>query len=184
MTIFKLVLAASLTITAAACSKSSPASETTTPATASTTTTASGSTPATSASTPEQATAMLAAYERVRVSLAADDANVAAASREIEAAASTAAATPGASEHYKAIASGAAKLATTTELRDARKAFGEISRHVVELLATDKTLAQGKFVFECPMVKGYRKWVQATADLENPYMGKRMLHCGGESTWD
>ena len=182
MTLLECVLATSLTITAAACSKS-PATATTPSATAPVTNTAS-STSETSIQTPEQATPMLAAYERVRGSLAADDANVTAAAREIEAAASAAAATPGASEHYKAIASGAAALATATELADARKAFGEISRHVVELLAADKMLAQGKFVFECPMAKGYRKWVQTSDALENPYMGKRMLHCGGESTWD
>ncbi len=178
MTLLELVLATFLTITAAACSKS-PAAATTATAGA-TTAPPSG----TAIQTPEQATPMLAAYERVRVSLAADDANVADAAREIEAAALAAAATPGASERYKAIASGAAALATATELADARKAFGEISRQVVELLAADKTLAQGKFVFECPMAKGYRKWVQTSDALENPYMGKRMLHCGGESTWD
>lgn len=181
MTPLKLVLATSLTFTTVSCSKS-PAAGTTPTAPPITTDTA--PTSQTSAQTPEQATAMLAAYERVRRALAADDANVVDAAREIEAAASAAAATPGAPEHYKAIASGAATLAAATDLSGARKAFGEISRHVIELLAIDNTLAQSKFVFECPMAKGYRKWVQTSDALENPYMGKRMLHCGVESTWD
>jgi membrane fusion protein, copper/silver efflux system len=54
---------------------------------------------------------------------------------------------------------------------------------VVTLLATDKALAKGLRVFECPMVQGYRKWVQPSDEMANPYMGKKMLACGGESTW-
>jgi hypothetical protein len=34
------------------------------------------------------------------------------------------------------------------------------------------------------MAKGYRKWVQADQQLANPYMGKEMLVCGGESKWE
>lgn len=129
---------------------------------------------------------MIAAYDRVRASLAADDVTGAAtAAREIETSATAAAtAAPGSAAHFKAIATGATTLVGATELAGGRKAFGEISRHLIALLASDKALAQGKYVFECPMAKGYRKWVQVSDALENPYMGKRMLHCGGESTWD
>jgi hypothetical protein len=30
------------------------------------------------------------------------------------------------------------------------------------------------------MARGYQKWVQTGDDMANPYMGKRMLKCGGK----
>jgi len=123
------------------------------------------------------ATAMLAAYERVRALLAADQIEgVGEAAHEIEATANAA--------KYPAIAASAAKLAAASDLEAARVSFADVSREVVTLLASDKALAKGQHVFECPMTKGYRKWVQPSQDLENPYMGRKMLACGGESTWE
>lgn len=130
---------------------------------------------------------LLAAYERARAALASDQTSgLADAAGEIERAATAAAsgATPETAEHLKLLAPAAKGLATASELKAARLAFGEVSRHVVALLAADKALAEGKHVFECPMAEGYQKWVQATAKLENPYMGSKMLSCGGESTWE
>ncbi len=129
---------------------------------------------------------MLAAYERARALLAADQmTGVAEAGREMEATATAAATDASVSApHLKGIATGATTLASATELKAARQAFGEISRHVIALLAVDKTLAAGQHVFECPMAKGYKKWVQPTENLENPYMGAKMLTCGGESSWE
>jgi Cu(I)/Ag(I) efflux system membrane fusion protein len=122
------------------------------------------------------ATETLAAYERVRVLLAADEIKgVAEAARALEASATSAS--------YTAIASSATKLAATADLDAARLAFGDVSREVVTVLASDQALAKGQHVFECPMVKGYRKWVQPSSEMANPYMGKKMLACGGESTW-
>lgn len=131
--------------------------------------------------------AMLDAYERVRAALAADDAAaLPEASRALEAAVSTAHADapPAAEPHIAAIHGGAKQLVAATDLDAARAAFGEVSRHVIALLAEDKSLAQGKHVFECPMVKGYKKWVQPDDNLQNPYMGKKMLACGGASSWN
>jgi Cu(I)/Ag(I) efflux system membrane fusion protein len=123
---------------------------------------------------------VLAAYERTRALLAADKLEgLADAARELE----TSAKAAGAGPHYGDIATSAAKLAIATDLDAARASFGDVSKHVVALLAGDPSLAQGQHVFECPMVKGYKKWVQPTQDLQNPYMGKRMLACGGKSTW-
>lgn len=133
---------------------------------------------------PSAAGSILAAYERVRVLLAADEMQgVTDAAREIEAAAKTSAEASATTPHFTAIASSAAKLAAASDLNGARDSFGEVSRHVIALVASDKALARGQFVFECPMVSGYKKWVQPSEDLQNPYMGKRMLACGGESTW-
>lgn len=131
---------------------------------------------------PSHTRSILAAYERARALLAADELNgVADAAREIEASSKIGAhaSTP----HFAAIAESAAKLAAASDLKVARESFGEVSRHVIALLASDKALARGQHVFECPMVSGYKKWVQPSANLQNPYMGKRMLACGGESTW-
>ncbi len=126
--------------------------------------------------------AVLAAYERARASLAADDlSGVPNAARELETSAKAAATGPS-SDHYTAIAAAAPSLAAATDLKAARASFGEISQHLVALLAGDKALATGQHVFECPMAAGYKKWVQPSQDLENPYMGKRMLTCGGPST--
>ncbi|MDQ3340519.1 MAG: hypothetical protein M4D80_35625 [Myxococcota bacterium] len=122
------------------------------------------------------ATETLAAYERARALLAADEIKgLAESARTLEASATSA--------KYTAIASSATKLAAAADLDAARTAFGDVSREVVTLLAGDKSLAKGQYVFECPMVKGYRKWVQPSDEMANPYMGKKMLACGGESTW-
>ncbi len=126
---------------------------------------------------------LLAAYERVRSRLAADDLNGAAdAAREIQAA--TTAFGESKATDFTEIANSAASLAAAKDIKAARNSFGEISRQVIALLATDKALTKTMHVFECPMVRGYKKWVQPTEDLQNPYMGKRMLACGGESSWN
>ncbi|MEE9385154.1 MAG: hypothetical protein V3V08_17250 [Nannocystaceae bacterium] len=65
-----------------------------------------------------------------------------------------------------------------------RLRFGDLSRAVVGLISSTPTLAKDRHVFECPMADGYKKWVQSTAALENPYMGSKMPRCGGESHWE
>ena len=117
---------------------------------------------------------VLAAYEKVRFQLA-DDAGAGLAARELAAQAKTA----GLAE----LAASADTLAQAPSLDQARDAFGAVSKQVVALIATNPDLARGRHVFECPMVKGYNKWVQVSDDMANPYMGKAMLACGGESTW-
>lgn len=130
----------------------------------------------TKAAAPTPATATLAAYERVRVLLAADEIKgVGEAARALETEATKA--------QYTVVAAHASKLAAAADLDAARAEFGEVSREIVALLAKDPALAKGQHVFECPMAKGYRKWVQPNEDMANPYMGKKMLACGGESTW-
>ncbi len=131
---------------------------------------------------PSSATAVLASYERVRAALAADDMSaVPGAARDLESSARAAATS---SSHFAGIADGASRLAGAADIKLARAAFGEVSQHLVALLGSDKSYASGQHVFECPMVTGYNKWVQPTKELENPYMGKRMLTCGGESSWE
>lgn len=115
-------------------------------------------------------TSLEEAYEALRVTLVNDDL---AATRS---AAVTLAAYAGADE---AIAKAAHEMGTAIDLAAARLAFGEASRAYITQLSTDPARAEGKHAFRCPMAKGYKLWVQLTAELENPYMGQRMLECGG-----
>ena len=166
-----------LAIAVAACSKGAPVGKTT-PAVADPVPMGEASS---TAASPASKQAVLAAYERARASLASDDlTGVPDAARELESSAKASASGP--NDHFAAIAEAAPKLAVAADLKAARATFGEISQHLVALLATDKALATGQHVFECPMAAGYKKWVQPSEDLENPYMGKRMLTCGGPST--
>jgi membrane fusion protein, copper/silver efflux system len=129
----------------------------------------------------------LLAYERARALLADDKLEgVAEAAAEMEAAAKAAA--PKAPEAQKpqleALAAAAAGLKATKSIDEARKSFGEVSRTVVTLVAADPALAKGRYAFECPMAPAYKKWVQTSAEISNPYMGKKMLACGMESSWN
>jgi Cu(I)/Ag(I) efflux system membrane fusion protein len=129
---------------------------------------------------------VLGHYEHIRALLAGDQAEpVAAAAKDLQQAARDQAASAGAPAKapYTKVAAAAGRVATAPakDIEAVRKAFGELSKAVVGLLAADPALAKGQHVFECPMAKGYGKWVQPTDKLENPYMGKKMLACGGPS---
>lgn len=132
---------------------------------------------------------VLGTYEQVRADLAADriDDAVRAAGR-IEAAAREASGKAPARlrPHLDRLTAAAASLKSAPADRpdEVRRLFGEVSRPVVALLAADPSLAGGRYVFECPMAQGYKKWVQASADVSNPYMGTRMPRCGSESRWE
>ncbi len=130
----------------------------------------------------------LASYENVRAKLAKDDvAGIVADSGTLERAASEAAglSAPDAQPVLKALATTAKQLKEMpkSDADAVRKAFGEVSRNVMTLLIAVPSLRQGRFAFHCPMAQGYPKWVQTKAQLENPYMGTRMLTCGSASDW-
>lgn len=131
---------------------------------------------------------VLASYENVRQKLAKDDlAGTAADLATLERAANEAVSLAPAQGQpvLKAISEAAKALKDENKSNadQTRKAFGEVSRHVVALLVAVPSLQQGRFVFSCPMAQGYQKWVQTKAQLENPYMGTRMLTCGSPSDW-
>jgi membrane fusion protein, copper/silver efflux system len=129
----------------------------------------------------------LARYESIRASLAKDDIGAATAgAKSLESSARSAAAeaTGAAKQQWTEVAKAAARLsALPKDDADAvRKAFGNVSEALILLLKADTELAEGLFVFECPMAQGYDKWVQPAPKLENPYMGTKMLECGSKST--
>ncbi|MBI4509192.1 MAG: DUF3347 domain-containing protein [Deltaproteobacteria bacterium] len=130
----------------------------------------------------------LAAYERIRALLAEDSMQGLA-----EAAERLASITSGLPKnlpesvrpHVDAIAAAAGKLkGNASTLPDARSSFGELSRGVVALLSAEPSLAKGQHVFECGMAEGYKKWVQPSETLGNPYMGTKMQNCGTASSWE
>ncbi len=94
-----------------------------------------------------------------------------------------------ASERTSALTAATTALSTALsapepKLADVRVAYGELSRAVVAIIATDASLMQGRYLFECPMAKGYKRWVQVKPEMENPYMGQRMLECGSSiASW-
>jgi hypothetical protein len=144
----------------------------------------------TSEATKKLVEAALASYEQVRAQLAADQVEelgprAEALARAAREAAPGLAAAP--QSAAKALADAATQLSKVDPktLDGARPAFGEVSRHVVALLAADPGLRGSRKVMRCPMVeKGYQKWVQLDGKVSNPYYGSAMLECGGESTWD
>jgi Cu(I)/Ag(I) efflux system membrane fusion protein len=71
----------------------------------------------------------------------------------------------------------ALQLASATEIEDARTKFGALSEAIVTYVDGNKlTLPEGVRVATCPMV--HKPWLQAGADLSNPYFGKSMSTCG------
>ncbi len=131
----------------------------------------------------------LDAYEEIRTSLVQDTLEGVAASSQRLAAALAAAhsgleqAPLEVKQRFQAGSSEAKGLAKAESLDDGRKRFGDLSESIVSIVAADQRLAKERRIFECPMVSGFNKWLQRGERLENPYMGKKMLTCGSESTW-
>jgi hypothetical protein len=123
-----------------------------------------------------KAETMLGDYEVLRAALAADKLDQAPA-LAVKLAASAKAA------KQKQIAGAASSIKAGQSGDDLRRAFGEISKSLVALLVAHPNLAAKRHIFECSMAQGYQKWVQTRAELENPYMGGRMLRCGSASKW-
>ena len=132
--------------------------------------------PATEAAPPAAADAApaLDAYEAMRAALAADDLAAAkAAAKKLSVAAK------GAKGHVAHAGMAAAGVSGAADMAAARLAFGETSKALISAIADHPDLGKGLHAFTCPMAKGYKKWLERTKDFQNPYMGKKMLKCGG-----
>ena len=71
----------------------------------------------------------------------------------------------------------AVQLAAAAELGDARSKFGTLSEAIDAYMTSLKLKApEGLKVAVCPMV--HKPWMQAEADIRNPYYGKSMQTCG------
>jgi hypothetical protein len=95
----------------------------------------------------------LAAYEKARQALAADDLD-------------------GAKNAAADLGTKGSELANSKSLGDARAVFAKISAEAEKMVAGQP----GYYVMHCPMLK--KDWVQTTEKVANPYAGKQMLTCG------
>jgi hypothetical protein len=109
---------------------------------------------------------LLDLYEAVRVPLAQDQLEVARHGAR-------AMATGVAPE----VAAAASQVAASADPQAARVAFGELSRAVVRVMATEGP-PPGTKVFRCPMAEGFSFWLQESSGMANPYMGLAMPTCG------
>lgn len=127
---------------------------------------------------------LLTQYESLRARFAGDD--LAGAQRwaaKIDAEATAASRDAGdAHEVFAEFAAAARRISTTQDIDRARLAFGDLSRNLIGVLVVDPALRDGHMLFQCPMAKGYQKWIQSSDQLDNPYWGKRMLTCGSQLT--
>ena len=146
----------------------------------------SATTAETSGNESAQLEAILSDYEAMRVALAADkldEVPALAVKLETSAKAAQANATGEVATPIAAIVRDVQALKSGGEPDVVRRHFGDLSHSVVTILASNESLRTNRHVFECPMAQGYQKWVQPTANVENPYMGSSMLRCGGPSNW-
>jgi len=144
---------------------------------------------ATTSGATQQLEPVLASYETIRAQLARDEieAAVTSAGTLEKAATDAAGAAPDrlrSSLGSLASAAGQLKQAPKNDATSVRRTFGDVSKAVVELLTAEPSLRKGQHLFECPMAQGYKKWVQPSEKLANPYMGKEMLECGEASKWE
>ena len=126
---------------------------------------------------------VLAAYAAIHGELVVDktDGVAAAADKLAESAAKAGeSAAEAVKAHYAELTKAAGELAKATDVKAARLAYGEVSKHVVMIMEMSPDLSSVHHVFECPMAEGYKKWVQASDKLANPYMGSSMPDCGAE----
>jgi hypothetical protein len=139
------------------------------------------------ATQPESVAAVFNRYEEARALLAADQTEgLAAAAEAIGQSANAAKAdvNEGAAAHLGMAADEAVKLAAASDLEQARLAFGEVSRHLVQAAVADASLATGRVALHCPMAKGYQHWIQTSEAVSNPYLGTAMLDCGSAEKFE
>ena len=120
----------------------------------------------------EMSRAVIDPYLKIQASLADDNMDhVKAGAGEV----ATAAAALGAPAMK--IDTTAIQLASAVEIGDARDKFGALSQAIDAYMTGLKlTPPAGVKVAVCPMVQ--KPWMQAEADIRNPYFGKEMLTCG------
>lgn len=127
----------------------------------------------------------VAAYDVVRGALAKDSEDITIPATKLADAArlASASAPDSARQALEKLSSSAERLAGLdgSDLRAARESFGEVSRLLIAVLSSEPSLQQSRQVYECPMAKGYKKWVQVSEGVSNPYMGSAMPRCGVEA---
>lgn len=131
---------------------------------------------------------LLSNYEAAREALAADRiADAVSIAKHIESSAKNAKASVAAAQQatMDALIKAAATLAQTSKDDESavRRGFGEVSKQLVSILRAVPKYREGLYLFECPMAEGFKQWVARKDQVENPYMGTKMLHCGSKRTF-
>lgn len=124
---------------------------------------------------------LVPAYEKIRKALAADQLKVSQASAKVFATKASQNKSQDKKE-FQALSLAAKKLSQSKDLKNARLSFGALSKALISLLHEHKG-TKGLQAYQCPMAKGYKKWIQADVKMANPYMGKKMLKCGGKTAF-
>jgi hypothetical protein len=75
-----------------------------------------------------------------------------------------------------AVGAEAEALAGAQDLRAARRSFKSLSDDLIAWLADSKAESTGYREAYCPMADA--SWLQKGDEINNPYLGKKMLHCG------
>ena len=74
------------------------------------------------------------------------------------------------------VASQATEVASSKDLKSARRSFKKLSQSFVDYLRSHPD-QKGKYkIAYCPMAKS--SWIQEGEKIQNPYFGKAMLNCG------
>ena len=120
----------------------------------------------------ELAPALVDPYVRVQSALAAD---------KIDGVKADAAAIGAAAEKMgdaaRPITAAAKRLEEAANLKDARKAFGDVSEALFAYIkTTGASMPPGVKTAYCPMVN--KSWLQKGDKIQNPYYGSEMLECG------
>lgn len=127
----------------------------------------------------------ISSYDGIREALAGDRDDVKSQALALASAAKTASASAPESlgPSLDDLAASAQRLGALDrqDLAQARKLFGDVSRALIAVLSAEPSLQPGRHVYECPMAKGYKKWVQLDDAISNPYMGREMPKCGSEA---
>lgn len=120
----------------------------------------------------EMSRAVLDPYLKIQAALAGDSMEGVKANAGNVADAATALGAPA-----MKIDTAALNMTTVIEIADAREKFGALSEAIDKYMTGLKLVPPaGVKVAFCPMVQ--KPWMQAEADLRNPYYGKDMLTCG------
>ena len=82
-------------------------------------------------------------------------------------------------ERLQALQASATKF-QPKDIEEARVQFGQLSADLIALLTQfPPPLGRTLYTMDCPMwEKSPSRWLQATKDVENPFMGEAMISCG------
>jgi len=120
----------------------------------------------------EMSRAVLDPYLKIQAALADDSMEGVTANAGNLATAATALGSPAVKIDMAAV-----QLSSAGEIGYAREKFGTLSEAIDNYMTGLKLKApEGLKVAVCPMVQ--KPWLQAEADIRNPYFGKEMLTCG------